>query len=302
MSEPSSDARARILLWLGIVAGVALAAIGLVGGDEELLGLPDDAVARVNGQTLSLETFRRLEGAMVAERRGAALEDAQRERVLERLVDEELLFQRGLELGLARHEPTARRAIVSAVVAAVTADAEAEEPDEETLRRFHSETQDRFLRPGRVAVDAVFVSTGLRPEAQAFTRAQDATRRLRAGESVELVASELGDPQAATLPGGLIALETVREYLGPSPAQAVAALEPGATSDPVRGAAGYYVLRLGERAGGEVAPFEEVRDPVRLEWLRAQGERALADVLQDLREDGRVEQRLPPPPATAPAS
>ena len=45
------------------------------------------------------------------------------------MVDEELLLQRGISLGLHRHEPTARRSIVSSLIASVTADAELVELD-----------------------------------------------------------------------------------------------------------------------------------------------------------------------------
>lgn len=296
MTDPASDRRARWLLAAGVVVGTGLAAVGLVGSGPVGSGLPPGIVAMVNGEPITEEAFRRLEAAVVAERRGAALEPEQRQRILDRLVDEELLLQRGQELGLARHEPTARRAIVSAVVAAVAADAETRDPDDGTLRAFHESEAARFQRPGRVVVDAIVVSTRLRPEAEAFRRASEAASRLRAGDDPAEVAQALGDPQTAPLPGGPISLETVRQYLGPSATESLAALAPGEVGDPVRGAAGYTVVRLRDRAGGETAPFEEVRDQVRAEWLRMQGEKALGDYLEALRAQGAVEGKLPPPP------
>lgn len=294
MTGPGGERRARLLLVLGVVAGVAAAAVGLVRSGRQAPELSEDDVALVNGERITAEAFAQLEAAVTAERRGTPLDDTQRQRILDRLVDEELLLQRGIELGLARLEPTARRAIVSAVVATVTTDAEAEEPDEDTLRSFYGEASDRFRRPGRVRVEVLFASTGVRPEVQAFERASEAARRLRAGEDFSSVDQALGDPQRSALPGGPLAPETLREYLGPSPAQAAVSLAPGEVSDPVRGGAGYYVLRLVEQLGGELAPFEEVRDRVRSEWLREQGERALGDYLEDLRAQASVEERLPP--------
>lgn len=299
MKESRAENRARALLLLGVVAGVGLAAIGLLQSGRTGTGLPDGVVALVNGEAISAESFAQLEAAVTAERRGAPLDEAQRQRLLDRLVDEELLLQRGLELGLARHEPTARRSIVSAVVATVTSDAETEEPDEETLRRFHTEAADRFQKPGRVVAEALFTSTVTRPEAQAFQRAAEAARRLRAGEPFDAVSEALGDPQTTPLPAGPLPLETLRQYLGPSAAQAAAALAPGEISDPVRGGSGYTVLRLVERTGGETAPFEEVRQEVRAEWLRTQGERALGDYLEELRQQGDVQARLPAPASPA---
>lgn len=293
MTRPGAEARSRALLVAGVVAGVALAAAGLVerGGSSE--SLPDGVVARVNGEMVTDEAFAQLEAAVTAERKGAALDDSQRQQLLDRLVDEELLLQRGLAIGLARHEPTARRSIVSALVATVTSDVGIGDPDEETLRRFHAEMTDRFRRPGRIVAEAVFVSAASRSEADAFARAADAARRLRAGEPAARVSEEVGDPLTAPLPAGEIPLETIRQYLGPSAAAAADALAPGEVSDPVRGGAGYTVMRLLARTGGEIAPFEEVTGEVRSDWLRVQSDRALGDYLKQLRADGDVIVRLP---------
>ena len=95
---------------------------------------PADAIALVNGQPLSRESFARFTAAIAAERRSTTLDAAERRRLLERMIDEELLLQRGIALGLDRYEPTARSSIVSALIASVTADAEIGEPDEATLR------------------------------------------------------------------------------------------------------------------------------------------------------------------------
>lgn len=300
MIDAVAERRAQRLLLLGVVVGVALAAVGLVRSGRPSAHLPDGAVALVNGEVVSTEAFAQVEAGVVGERRGMPLDEAQRQRLLDRFVDEELLLQRGIELGLARHEPTARRAIVSAVVATVTSDVEASEPDDETLRRFYAETSDRFQKPGRVTAEVVFASTVTHPEAQAFQRAAEAARRLRAGEAFDAVAAALGDPQTAPLPPGPLPLETLRQYLGPSPARSAAGLAPGEVGDPVRGGAGYYVVRVVSRSDGETPPFDEVRQEVRAEWLRAQGERALGDYLEHLREQGDVQTRLPPAPPRTP--
>ncbi len=280
MRSSGAETRARVLLVAGVVSGVSLAAAGLVEGGGAGKTLPDGVVAIVNGEAVTAEAFAQFEAAVTAERRGAPLDDSQRQRLLDRLVDEELLLQRGLALGLARHEPTARRSIVSALVATVTSDVESGGPDEDTLRRFHSEMTDRFRRPERIVAEVVFASAVSRPEADAFQRAAEAARRLRAGEPAEAVAAELGDPQTAPLPGGEIPLETLRQHLGPSAAAATDALAPGEVSDPVRGGSGYTVVRLAGRSGGEPASFEEVAPQVRSEWLRAESERALGDYLE----------------------
>ena len=172
MSERDDDRVARRLLVLGAVAGVALAGFGVVrsGGGEARRRRTRSRL--VNGQPLSRESFARFTAAIAAERRSTTLDVAERRRLLERMVDEELLLQRGIALGLDRYEPTARSSIVSALIASVTADAEAGEPDEAALRAFYAENRGRFGSGPPPAVDVAFVAAAGRPEALARERAE----------------------------------------------------------------------------------------------------------------------------------
>ena len=281
------DRRALGLLGVGAALGIALAAWGVANSGEAAGEMPEGAIAVVNQQPLSAAAFERFAAAVASERRGQ-LDAEQRRRLLERMIDEELLFQHGLELGLARHEPTARRSIVSALIASIASDAEADEPDEAKLRAFHAESRERFTRPGRLSVEVAFVSARSRPENQSYERAAEIARRTRAGEPLPDAAAALGDVPTAPLPSGLLPVETLRQYLGPTAAVAAERLEAGEVSDPIRGVGGYHVVRLVGRTEGAVAPFDAVRDQVRAEYLRSLGERALARAIQDLRADSAI--------------
>ena len=288
MSAARDDRTARLLLVLGAGVGIALAAIGVVRSGSSEPSIPADAIAVVNGRPLSREAFARFVAAVAAERRILDLDAAEQQRLLERMIDEELLLQRGIELGLSRFEPTARRAIVSALIASVTADAEVEEPDEAALRRFHAEHPERFTRSERLSLEVAFVSARERPDPLARRIAGEIARRVRGGEDFERVRAERADAPLAELPGGALPIETVRRYLGPTAARTALELEVGEVSEPVRGSAGYQVLQLGERVAGEVAAFEAVREQVRAELLRRRGEDALRGSLEDLRASAEI--------------
>ncbi len=281
--QERTDRRALALLALGAAVGVLLAGWGIARSGDVAGGIPDGAIAVVNGQPISAEAFDRFAAAVAEERRRGPLAVEERRRLLDRMIDEELLLQRGIDLGLARHEPTARRSIVSALIATLTADAESREPSEAELREHYEEARERFTRPGRLNVEAAFVSARGRGDERARDAADEVARRMHAGESTDAVAAELGDVPAAPLPRGPLPVETLRQYLGPTAAFAAQALTPGEVSDPIRGLGGYHVLRLVEHTPGSVAPFEEIRDQVRASYMRSLGERALAKTLEDLR-------------------
>ena len=289
----SAERLATLLLVLGTGGGIALAAFGIVRSGSHVGPTVDSdgAVALVNGEPISSESFERLAESVAAERDLTRLDPGTRNDLLQYLIDQELLFQRGLELGLARHEPSARNAIVAAMTASIAVGTDLSEPDEAELRRYYEENGERFARPDRLDLDVAFVRNANEShdaDEVAHRKAEEIARRARTGVPLAQVREELADRAAAPLPDGALPLETLREYLGPMVVRHALALEPGAVSDPVRGGDGYYVLRLRERSPGEVAPFEEVRSRVRNETLRTRGERTLRAYVETLRASGDV--------------
>ena len=108
-SARGDDRLARVLLVAGAAVGIALAAIGIVRSGELDLVDPPGAIAVVNGRPIGRESFARFAAAVAAERKSMSLDTATRRRLLQRMLDEELLLQRGVELDLHRLEHTARR-------------------------------------------------------------------------------------------------------------------------------------------------------------------------------------------------
>jgi parvulin-like peptidyl-prolyl isomerase len=278
-------------LSLGALAGVVCAAIGLLASGERGGELPANAAASVNGTVIRLEEFDRAVQALAADRRDP-IGPEQRRHVLARLLDEELLVQRGLELGLARHDRRVRGDIVSAVIELVVSQAGADEPSESEVRAFYDQNRDYFAHTDRLLVAQVFVRAApLRSEQEARARAEQAAQRLRAGEPIERVDAELGDPQVAPVPRDLLPAAKLREYLGPTAARAAAALEVGAASEPQRSSTGYHVLQLVQREPGFTPPLADVADEVRAEVRRRASERALRTYLDDLRARADVRVR-----------
>lgn len=289
MTAELSDRRARVLLLAGVLAGVALAAAGVVRSGAPPAP-PADAVALVNGQPITRDALRQLEAEARAGRQGRPLDTEERRHLLERAVDEELLLERGLALGLARLEPSARRAIVNAVVTSIATEAATREPDEAELRSFFAAAPERFAPPGRLRLAVGFVAAGPggHPEAEAWRRANELAARLRGGGSLAEASAGLGNPLPVPLPEGPLSLDRIAEALGPAAARAVEPLGPGEVAPPVRGAAGYLVLRLDERLAPHAPAFEEVRDRVRAAYLQGAGERAVARYVKRLRADAEV--------------
>jgi peptidylprolyl isomerase len=280
-------ARARGLLLLGALAGLGAAAASLLGPSAGGRGLPDGAVARVNETVIRADEVARVLAALESDRR-TPLTDEDRRHVLDRLIEEELLVQHALALGLARSDRRVRADLVSAVLGSLAAAGDGYEPDEREVREFYAENRDFFAGPGRLWVRQVFVAVDGGGEEAARERATRAAERLRAGDAIERVRQELGSPEVAPVPDAPLPPAKLREYLGPTALLAAMDLAPGATSGPVRSAQGYHVLTLVERDPGGAPPLEEILPQVRAELRRRADDRALRERLDQLRAEADV--------------
>lgn len=287
------SARPRLLLAAGATAGLLLAAIDLVGVGRNAPALPDGVIADVNGTPVQAVDYDRALSALAADRR-TPLSDDDRRRVLDRLIDEELLVQKGLDLGLARRDRRVRADIVASVVESAVAEAATRQASDQELRAFFTTHRAQFSRPGRVRVRQILVRvSGATDDDAAQRRGAEATQRLRAGEDFTSVASALGDAPLVELPAGKLDPATIREYLGPTVARTVSELDVGSPSDPVRSAAGYHVVEVVEREPDVVPELDEIADEVRTELRRQAEDDALRAYVDELRGAGDVRVREP---------
>ncbi len=289
MEAPRQSKRALRLLTIGAFAGLVLAAWGLIRPGEALrASLPDDAVALVNGTRIRQADFLRLVAGVERDAREPVGREL-RDRVLLRMIEEELLVQRALELGLAEVDRRVRADLVGAVIQSITADAEQQEPSDAELREFYGEERDFFTRPGRARVHQIFFRVRVAEEDEpALSRAREARRRLLDGVAWTTVREEEGDEEISPVPDALLPAQKLLEYLGPTALRTALELEPGAWSEPVRSGSGYHLLHLVDRDPPVVPDFDDIEPLVRNEWTRRAGDRALRVYLDDLRRNAEI--------------
>ena len=274
----STDGRSTVLLAAGALAGLALAAMQLVWRPGAATAVSSDAVATVNGVAISRADFEQALAGVASDRR-AGLHAGDGERVLARLVDEELLLQRALALGLVRREPRVRGELVRTMIDTVLAQESSGEPDERQLRQFYDANRAYFERPGRI-----------RLVHRAVPGTDAAAREQAVALATMLERGEVPPPSTnvVTAPDALLPTGKLEQYLGPSVLQAALSLPVGGVSQPIASTGGYHVVRVVEREADVAPPYETVRAAVRAEMVRRRGETALREYLQQLRAEADV--------------
>ncbi len=289
VTDRLSQRRPLILLGIGAALGIGVAAAGLLERASPAGHLPSGAVALVNGTPIRLEDYQRVLTAVDADRR-TALDEAQRRAILDRLIDEELLIQRGLELGLVRQDARVRKNLTTAVIESVVGESAEVQPTEADIAAFYAQHQEFFSRPGRVRARQIWVRAVNAAEAAlALQRAQEAARRLRGGEEFQMVSGALGDREVAPLPDALLPPSKLSDYLGPTALRTLLGMAPGDVSDPIRAQSGYHVLQVVQREANQVPPLAEIRTQVAAEVRRRRSDQALRRYLDDLRSRASVE-------------
>lgn len=320
---------------LGALLGVALAA-ALAGPVAAQPGQEvNRIVLRVNDRVVTLYDYReRLGDQRTALLRSSLPEDqkAQRESELPRAVmremlDENLLLSRGDQLGVEVSEEQLQAAAERAKKnfgiesdeefrAGLLASGMTEEDyrarvrdnllfqevlgrevhgkieiSDQELQRYYREHEGEFRTPEQVELREIVVveRPGVRDEEMTRTAAEIRSR-LVAGE-------KLADVVIPDVTSGVIELGWVRaDELDPALAGAVADLQPGEFSQPVRARGGVHVLELVGRRESRLAPFSEVQDALRGAERSRRFEAQLSSYMQDLEKQAYITAE---PPAEA---
>jgi hypothetical protein len=284
VAEYSSRMRVTLLA-LGACAGLVIAASGLVEHWSSSPGsLPVGAIARVGEQIITQERYLQVLNDLATDKR-VPLSAKDRQFVIDRMVDEELLIQRGMELGLADSSPQIRKALAAAVIAQLTAEAEAKLPGEEALRHLYESDPEFFTSMARFRL--LWLRLPASDDA-ALRKAGDAYSQLSNGVALEQVRQSTGVEPVSILPDALMPMSKISDYLGSALAGQVSRLKRGAFTQPIVDNGGVHILQLLEHRPAVLPPFEQARPVLEAEYLRRAGDEALRQYLKWLRMRSKV--------------
>ena len=286
MAKLPRASKADWLLLVGALAGLGLAAYDVATTSARDASIPEDAVAVVNGAVISRADYERALTGLASGRRSGRLEEADPSQVLDRLIEEELLLQRAIEIGLAQSDHRARSAIVAAMIATIVAEADGEQetPSDDVLRRHLETHRDYFREPSRVRIRQIFF-TG--DAGDPIERARAARQRLLKGDAFDDVIRD-GDLPPVPLPDTPLPIAKVLDYLGPTATRRAFSLDAGSVSNPVRSGWGVHLIEVVERSEATVRPLSEIRDEVLADYRRRAGDRRLRRYIDELRRSAKV--------------
>lgn len=273
LSETQKKADMRLLA-LGAFAGLVVAGIGILQQEAPVDSLPENAVARVNDVLISRDLYERtISRSIDYAGRPVTGDDAM---MLQRLIDAELLVQRGVELGMTESDAAVRQAVIDSLIASVTAEADAANPSDDDLAQHLADNPERFSYIAKAAVQAW--QTDDESAAQGFIAA------LRAGDSAEDLDTVRPVPD---LPSGMMSLEILANYVGPGIAAAVAEMPIGSSAVFARRGR-WLVIRINDKERETLTDISTIRNRVLIDYRRSLADQTLSTYIENLRERANV--------------
>jgi len=206
--------------------------------------------------------------------------------VLERLIDEQLLLQRGLEIDLPQTEGMVRKTIVSSMLDKIIVEGIISEVSDEKLVDFYSKNIEFFSKPSEVHINRLFIEYGTEEEEE--QRLDEARGLLIAGEEFDIVKEKLGDPIIPVIPNVLLPIKKLKDYLEPALVEIIETLQPGQITTEIESTTGYsFIYMLGSIAGEEI-PFDDVKEQVKIEYLRRNDEESVDQYMVWLKKRAKI--------------
>ena len=266
------------ILGIGLIIGTLLAALAVV---EKNNITDQNWAAKIEDQLIPYERYQmQLEG--LARDKRSPLTNQDKEYVLERMIEEELLIKRAIDLGMLENNPMARGTIVQQMIKNIVTEGSRIEPQENELIEFFQENIGFFTKANRLRVRQIYFSQDDFGD-EAFVKANDAFVRLNKGENFEEVAIS-GSKSALKIPDTLMNLSKVREYIGPSLMREAQLLKPGYSSAPNKVSGGYKIIYLVDREDAIQPEYSNIRSAVLSEFLKRRDDQSLRKYLDNLKK------------------
>lgn len=273
--NPSQNKALNWLLLLAAAAGLSVAFFEAV----TLKKIPPNNIASVNNVSISRSDYNH--ALLVLSRvRRAQISPADKEHILNVMIDNELLYQRAIELGLARSHAEIRRTLVQAMVNFALENSTNQTPSDDELRKFYQKNKKWFELGERLLVRRIYVSLDKPRKAEKIAAA------LKNGAKFEKLIAESDD--AIEVPVRLLPIETLYQYLGAQLALVSQKLQIGKPSEMITTASGFYFLLVKARKPSSIPKFDKIKKEVARRYQTSQDEKALLDYVKNLRSRAKI--------------
>lgn len=248
--------RALLLCGAGAVIGLLIAGFGLFTAQgTRTSAIPAEDAAIVNNVPILRSDLIQQISALYSVPFSKATR-AQKQKVLEDMIREELYVQRGVEMGLPNDDIDVRQALFTATEGQLAQDAMTARPSEEELQRWYDTHRAKYASEGQMSLHEYLLPAG-------SAGAERAVAGLRGGAS----AASLGLKTSGRVDDGEEFYFAAQLHLGDRIFAVARGLRNGQVSDPIVEKDGVHILQMVDNQPPVPAAYPQVRDRVMQDFL-----------------------------------
>ncbi len=217
--------------------------------------------------------------------RGRAATPDELRAVLDRWIDEQVLYREALALGLDRRDPIVQRQLTQKMRFLIEDSSVLPEPTQAELQAWLDHHSEKYGRPPTLSFEQVFLSRGGRGD----KLNEDATRVMQQLKAAPEQFAGMGDPFLLGQNLANADARHLRASFGEGFAEAVTKLPVGKWSGPVSSSLGLHIVRVTGRGAFQPARLEEVAERVRVDYRLARREELNREAMARIRARYHVE-------------
>ena len=287
----------NILFGFSIFLGLCLIAYELFNlKDNEKIFFERKAVAIVNDVDITEDQFLKY-----AINLGADIEEEEDkeilELILERMIEEELLVQRGLELNLHTKDIQVRKELIQQVINFIVKIENAELTDDQ-LENYFLENIKRYESNKKIKINTIFIKS-LDPESQFLGTEYDYKTLENKFNQIYTDIENKSFSEAKNIhnqktffevPTNLINIKDCKQYLGPTICKTLSSFEKDHISNPLFYQDGFYIIKLEDniRPKIDASFFEDMKDKVLFDYNNERDDNRLKNYIQYLKDNAKI--------------
>ena len=219
------------------------------------------------------------------------------ELILERMIEEELLVQRGLELDLHTKDVQVRKELIQQVINFIIK-IENAEPTNDQLEDYFLKNIKKYESNKKIQINTIFIKSldlesqflGTEYDYKTLENKFDQIYNDIESKSFTEAKNNYNQETFFEIPRDLINIKDCKQYLGPTICKTLSSFKKNQISNPLFYQDGFYIIKLEDNIKPKVDSsfFEDMKDKVLFDYNNERDDNRLKDYIQYLKDNAEI--------------
>lgn len=284
------------LFLLSLILGLIILFFEIFYNQNSANFINNRAIAKVNDQYINEDQF--LKYAITLGADFKAEEDEELiDLVLERMIEEELLVQRAIELKLHQQDIQVRKVLIEQIIEFIL-QLENLNPSDDQLKQYFINNIGKYSSDVELKIDSIFLKSksegsamlGSEYDFELHQNELDNVKSFIETYDFSAAKQKFNESGFFIIPNGLIKYKDCIQYLGPTICNNLKSLNPGTVTEPVFYNNGFYFLKLVEikKSLTEAKDFSKFREQIIFDYQNYEDDQAFIKYIEFLKSRASI--------------